>query len=69
MKELEIDIETKSDRDIVKCGVYAYADSPHFAITVFPGLSGIIKEAVHAQHISMQVKLNALTLTLMITIR
>lgn len=35
MKELEIDIETKSDRDIVKCGVYAYADSPHFAVTLF----------------------------------
>lgn len=35
MKELEIDIETKSDRDIKKCGVYAYADSPHFAVTLF----------------------------------
>ena len=35
MKELEIDIETQSDRDIKKCGVYAYADSPHFAVTFF----------------------------------
>lgn len=35
MKELEIDIETQSDRDIKKCGVYAYADSPHFAVTLF----------------------------------
>ncbi|HRR77722.1 MAG TPA: DNA polymerase [Ruminococcus sp.] len=29
---IEIDIETRSDRNISKCGVYAYADSPHFAI-------------------------------------
>ena len=35
MKELEIDIETKSDRDITKCGVYAYADSPYFDILLF----------------------------------
>jgi DNA polymerase len=35
MKELEIDIETRSDRDITKCGVYAYADSPYFAVTLF----------------------------------
>lgn len=35
MKELEIDLETRSDKDITKCGVYAYADSPHFAITLF----------------------------------
>ncbi len=35
MKELEIDIETQSDRDITKCGVYAYADSPYFDILLF----------------------------------
>lgn len=35
MKELEIDIETKSERDITKCGVYAYADSPYFDILLF----------------------------------
>lgn len=35
MKELEIDIETKSDRDITKCGVYAYTDSPYFDILLF----------------------------------
>lgn len=34
MKTLEIDLETRSDRDITKCGVYAYADSPYFAITL-----------------------------------
>lgn len=34
MKTIEIDLETKSDRDITKCGVYAYVDSPYFAITL-----------------------------------
>lgn len=34
MKMIEIDLETRSDRDITKCGVYAYVDSPHFAITL-----------------------------------
>lgn len=35
MKEIEIDLETRSDRDISKCGVYAYADSPYFDILLF----------------------------------
>lgn len=35
MKRLTIDIETKSDRDITKCGVYAYAESPYFDVTLF----------------------------------
>ncbi len=35
MKLITIDIETKSDRDITKCGVYAYADSPNFDIILF----------------------------------
>ena len=30
-----IDIETKSDKDISKCGVYAYTDSPYFDILLF----------------------------------
>ena len=34
MKTLEIDLETRGDRDITKCGVYAYVDSPYFAITL-----------------------------------
>ena len=34
MKMIEIDLETRSDRDITKCGVYAYVDSPYFAITL-----------------------------------
>ena len=32
---ITIDIETKSDKDISKCGVYAYADSPYFDILLF----------------------------------
>lgn len=31
-KVLSIDLETYSDRDLAKCGVYAYADSPQFEI-------------------------------------
>ena len=29
---LEMDIETYSDVDLLKCGVYAYADSPAFEV-------------------------------------
>jgi hypothetical protein len=32
MKSIEIDIETRSDKDIGKCGVYAYTDSEYFEI-------------------------------------
>jgi DNA polymerase len=35
MNTITIDLETKSDRDITKCGVYAYADSPYFDILLF----------------------------------
>ncbi|RXM70713.1 DNA polymerase [Clostridium tetani] len=35
MKILSIDIETFSDVDICKCGVYRYADSPNFDILLF----------------------------------
>ena len=35
MELITIDIETKSDRDIMKSGVYAYADSPYFDILLF----------------------------------
>lgn len=35
MKKLSIDIETFSDIDIIKCGVYKYADSPVFEILLF----------------------------------
>ena len=34
-KILEIDIETYSDVDLIKCGVYAYADSPAFEVLLF----------------------------------
>ena len=32
---LEADIESFSDVDLIKCGVYAYADSPAFEILLF----------------------------------
>lgn len=32
---LGIDIETFSDVDLIKCGVYAYADSPAFEVLLF----------------------------------
>lgn len=35
MSVLAIDIETFSDVDLQKCGVYAYCDSPHFEILLF----------------------------------
>ena len=35
MRNLEIDIETFSDVDLSKCGVYKYASSPNFEILLF----------------------------------
>lgn len=35
MKELGIDIETYSSRDLGKCGVYKYVEAPDFAILLF----------------------------------
>lgn len=35
MSLLAIDIETYSDVDLTKCGVYAYSDSPNFEILLF----------------------------------
>ena len=32
---ITIDIETKSNKDISKCGVYAYTDTPYFDILLF----------------------------------
>lgn len=32
---LEIDIEMYSDVDLIKCGVYAYADRPVFEVLLF----------------------------------
>ena len=32
MRILAIDIETYSDIDLTKCGVYAYTDSPNFEV-------------------------------------
>lgn len=35
MQKLSIDLETFSDIDLIKCGVYKYADSPNFEILLF----------------------------------
>lgn len=35
IKEMSIDLETYSDRDIKKCGVYKYAESENFEILLF----------------------------------
>ena len=35
IKELSIDLETYSDVDIKKCGVYKYAESENFEILLF----------------------------------
>ena len=35
MKKLMMDLETKSDVDIAKAGVYRYADSPYFDLLLF----------------------------------
>ncbi len=35
MKTLSIDIETFSDVDLSKCGVYKYASSPTFEVLLF----------------------------------
>lgn len=35
MRKISIDIETYSDVDLTKCGVYKYAESPNFAVLLF----------------------------------
>ena len=35
MNSLSIDLETFSDVDLKKCGVYRYAESPNFEILLF----------------------------------
>ena len=35
IKNLSIDLETYSDVDLPKCGVYKYAESPQFEILLF----------------------------------
>lgn len=35
IKTLSIDLETFSDVDLTKCGVYKYAESPNFEILLF----------------------------------
>ena len=35
IQELSVDLETYSDVDIAKCGVYKYAESDNFEILLF----------------------------------
>lgn len=35
MRKISIDIETYSDIDLTKCGVYKYVESPNFAVLLF----------------------------------
>lgn len=35
MKSLSLDLETYSDLNLAKCGVYKYAESPAFEILLF----------------------------------
>ena len=35
IKSLSLDLETYSDLDLSKCGVYRYAESPSFEILLF----------------------------------
>ena len=35
MQKISIDIETFSDVDLIRCGVYKYADSPNFEMLLF----------------------------------
>ena len=35
MQKISIDIETYSDVDLKKCGVYKYVESPNFAVLLF----------------------------------
>lgn len=40
MRTLSIDIETYSDVDLSKCGVYKYASSPAFEVLLFGYAAG-----------------------------
>ena len=50
MKSLSIDLETFSDVDLKKCGVYRYAESPNFEILLFAYLLAICRERGICRH-------------------
>jgi DNA polymerase len=64
MKTLSIDIETYSDYDLSKCGVYKYAESPDFEILLFGYSIGgdevQVIDLAAGEHLPTEI-LNALT--------
>jgi DNA polymerase len=64
MKTLSIDIETYSDYDLSKCGVYKYAESPDFEILLFgysiDGGEVQVIDLAAGEHLPPEI-LNALT--------
>jgi hypothetical protein len=64
LKNISIDIETFSDVDLNKCGVYKYAESPNFEILLFgyaiDGGEVQVIDLAQGEHIPQEV-LDALT--------
>ena len=64
MKNISIDIETFSDVDLNKCGVYKYVESPNFEILLFgyaiDGGEVLVIDLAQGEHIPQEV-LDALT--------
>ncbi len=64
IKTLSIDIETFSDVDLAKCGVYRYVESPAFEILLFGvsvnGGDVVVYDLAHGEKISNEI-LAALT--------
>ena len=56
IKTLSIDIETFSDVDLAKCGVYRYVESPAFEILLFGvsvnGGDVVVYDLAHGEKIS-----------------
>ena len=56
MRTLSIDIETYSDVDLSKCGVYKYASSPAFEILLFGYAAGkLCQRLLTRNYISMLI--------------
>ena len=64
MKNISIDIETFSDIDLNKCGVYKYAESPNFEILLFgyavDGSKVQVIDLAQGEHIPQEI-IDALT--------
>ena len=64
MKNISIDIETFSDVDLNKCGVYKYAESPNFEILLFGyAIDGgevqviDLAQGEHIPHVNVNIKM------------